>query len=334
MKHNKLSKKKLVAIAVVIAALAVWIVYGCGDDKPAAADLPTETKPTVEDLRTTVSTTGTVEPKNRLEVMPSVAGRIESILVNEGDSVKTGKVLALMSSTERAALIDAARLQGQAALNYWKSTYNEIQIVAPISGTVIVRNAEPGQTVNTSSAIIVISDRLIVKAQVDETDIAKVKVGQEAETVLDSHPELTVPGKVSHIHYESVTVNNVTVYNVEITPNVVPDEFRSGMSATVDIIQNEKKNALTVPIEAVTYEGDAQYVTVKPINPQQQPEKRAVKTGITAEDKIEITEGLAPEDTILVFAQSFNFQATGDNDGKTNPFMPRRSSSRQKATKR
>ena len=59
-----------------------------------------------------ISTTGTVQPQNRLEIKPPIGGRIEKILVKEGDKVKIGQTLVWMSSTERAALLDAARAQG------------------------------------------------------------------------------------------------------------------------------------------------------------------------------------------------------------------------------
>lgn len=63
-------------------------------------------------LEVTILATGTVQPENRLEIKPPVPGRIEEVLVKEGQVVKRGDVLAWMSSTERAALLDAARSQG------------------------------------------------------------------------------------------------------------------------------------------------------------------------------------------------------------------------------
>src|SRR3990167_8328140 len=64
------------------------------------------------DIETVVLTTGGVEPQNRVEVKPPIGGRIEDILVREGASVRRGQIVAWMSSTERAALLDAARLKG------------------------------------------------------------------------------------------------------------------------------------------------------------------------------------------------------------------------------
>ncbi len=186
-------------------------------------------------------------PQNRLEIKPPINGRIDEVKVLEGEKVTIGQTLALMSSTERAALLDAARAQGEESFNYWQQVYNSIPLIAPINGQVIVRAVEPGQTVTSSDTIIVLSDQLIVKAQVDETDIGKVKVDQSATISLDAYPEIKVKGKVNHISYESQVVNNVTIYEVDVIPERIPTVFRSGMSANIDIITTSKENALTIP---------------------------------------------------------------------------------------
>ncbi|RLI00640.1 efflux RND transporter periplasmic adaptor subunit, partial [Candidatus Bathyarchaeota archaeon] len=162
-----------------------------------------EIHPFYGDICVTVSTTGIVEPQNRVEIKPPIAGRIEEILGKEGDKVKKGDVLCLMSSTERAALLDAAHLKGEKELKYWEEVYKSTPLIAPIDGQVIVRAVEPGQTVTVNDTILVLSDRLIVKAQVDETDIGKVKLGQRAVITLDAYPDIKVEARVNHISYES-----------------------------------------------------------------------------------------------------------------------------------
>ena len=164
----------------------------------------------------TVITTGVVEPQNRLEIKPSISGRIEEILVHEGDHVRSGDVLAWMSSTERAALIDAARSQGNKELKYWEEVYKKTPLISPIDGEIIDRPVEPGQTVTTSDAVLVLSDRLVVNAQFDETDVGKVKIGQKAFITLDAYPDIQLDGVVDHIAYESQVINNVTIYDVDI----------------------------------------------------------------------------------------------------------------------
>ena len=317
---KSLSKNKIALFAIlVVLAIVLFVVFrkssGSND-----AQKTTEVIPYLGKLRLAISTTGTIAPKNRLEIMPPVGGRIENVLVKEGDFVRVGQVLILMSSNERAALIDAARVSGSQTLKYWQDAYKPIQIVAQIQGTIIVRSAEPGQTVNNSSVVLVISDRLIVKAQVDETDIGKIVVGQRAETNLDAHPEILVGGTVSHIYYESTTVNNVTVYNVEIIPDQVPPEFRSGMSATVDIVQSEKKDILIAPPEAFLTDDDRTYYVLVKTGAKSAPEKRPVTIGMVTSDMVEITEGISQDDILIVHSSSF--AGPGQAESKKNPLMP------------
>jgi macrolide-specific efflux system membrane fusion protein len=275
-------------------------------------------------IKTFVSTTGTILPQNRLEIKPSISGRVESILVKEGDYVKAGQTLIWMSSTDRAALIDAARAQGGAQLKYWEEVYKPIPLIAPITGSVIVRAMEPGQTATTSTVILVLSDRLIVKANVDETDIGRVKTGQTAEITLDAYPDVIVNGRVTLIKYESTTVNNVTTYEVDILPDKVPAVYKSGMSANINIFDNFKKNVLLLPDEALVRENEKTYVLVDTGKDQKQ-EKRLIKTGLNDEQSVEVVSGLTDKDKVVIIQKKF---VTTDTNKKGSPFMP--SSSRRK----
>ena len=137
-----------------------------------------EVNPATGGIQTIITATATVQPQNRLEIKPPINGRIDKILVEEGEKVKIGQTLAWMSSTERAALLDAARARGPDEMKYWEDVYKPTPLIAPIDGDVIVSKDEPGQTVTSSDVVVVLSDQLIVQAHVDETDIGKIKVGQ------------------------------------------------------------------------------------------------------------------------------------------------------------
>ncbi|EKD26316.1 MAG: hypothetical protein ACD_79C01263G0002 [uncultured bacterium] len=279
-----------------------------------------EISPFYGDIREQVSTTGMVQPQNRLEIRPPVAGRIDEILVKEGDKAKTGQTLAWMSSTDRAALMDTARFGGENSVKYWQEVYKPTPLIAPIDGDVIVREVEPGQTVNTTDTVIVLSDRLIVQAQVDETDIGKVKMGQAAEIGLDAYPDIKVKGKVDHIYYESKVINNVTIYEVDILPDTVPDVFRSGMSANIDIIQQQKEKVLLIPQEAIKQDDKGlNFVLVRTDNTDH-PERISIKTGLSDDNNTEVTEGLSPNSTIMI--KSEENKIGQDSEQKANPFLP------------
>jgi macrolide-specific efflux system membrane fusion protein len=192
-----------------------------------------------------------VKPYNRVEIKAPIPGRIEEVLVREGEEVKQGQVLARMSSVERAALLDAARARGEDAVKRWEEAYKVAPLLAPLDGMIIVRAVEPGQTVTTADPVVVLSDRLIVEALVDETDLSMLKLGQRAEIRLDAYPKEVFEGKVDHITFESKLENNVNVYAIDILPEKVPESFRSGMTANVTFFVKEQNKVLLVPSEAV-----------------------------------------------------------------------------------
>jgi macrolide-specific efflux system membrane fusion protein len=306
----------IISVATLLVSMAFLFFMGRTNKN---GQLTTkEIRPVVGDIRLTVITTGVVEPQNRLEIKPSINGRVEEILVQEGDKVKKGQILARMSSTERAALVDAARSQGNQTREYWEEVYKQTPIISPIDGEVIVRSVEPGQTVTTNDPLLVLSDRLILTGQFDETDIGRVRVGQEAVIALDAYPNAKIKGTVDHIAYESKLINNVTIYDVDIVPREVPDFFRSGMSANIEVIEKKREGVILIPVEAVhTYEGKA-YVTVSR-GPATAMEERIVEIGLSDEKDVEVVSGLTTADTVMVEDQTYSPQKKPSG---SNPFLP------------
>ena len=206
--------------------LVVIILTSCGGQKKTKKfETATVTR---GNLAAYIPSTGSVTPRNRLQIIPPVAGRVEQVLVQEGDRVRKGQILAWISSSDRAALMDAARSKGPDEVKYWDDVYKPAPIIAPIDGFIILRNFEPGQTFTMSDAILVMADRLIVKAQVDETDIGKIAPGEQATIVLDAYPNDKTDAVVESIEYESQIINNVTIYQVYVQPKNVPVYFKSG----------------------------------------------------------------------------------------------------------
>lgn len=250
MKRINLSRPVKFGLIVVGVFLLARIFSSCGPVKDSL-QMVREVKVTRGDLSVSVTATGTVKPYNRVEIKAPIPGRIEEVLVREGEEVKTGQVLARMSSVERAALMDAARAQGDAAVKRWDEAYKVAPLLAPLDGMIIVRSVEPGQTVTTADPVVVLSDRLIVEALVDETDLSMIQLGQKTEIRLDAYPQEVFQGKVDHITFESKLENNVNVYAIDILPEKVPDSFRSGMTANITFIVKEQKQVVLVPSEAI-----------------------------------------------------------------------------------
>lgn len=241
--------------------------------------------------------TGVIQPQNRLEVKSSISGRMEKILVKEGDYVKKNQVIAWMSSEDRAALIDAAYTQGPAMRKKWEQIYPATPIMSPIAGTVILKNFEEGQVFVWSDALFTVSDRLTVKAQVDETDIAKIQKGQVAMITLDAYQDQVIRAYVDKIAYDASTINNVTTYIVDVVPVDAPKFIRSGMTASVRFHLITKENALVVPSFSIKLINGKNVVTVVTDGKKRVQE---VQVGVTDGKKQEILKGLNAGDIILV----------------------------------
>ncbi len=305
--------KKPLILGIVLIVLVISSFIFLKKDKKVVYQ---KIKPTRGSIAIEFRITGTVQPRNRLEIKPQVAGRIENILVFEGQKIKKGEVLAWMSSTERAALLDIARAKGEEELKKWEDAYKPTPIVSPLDGFIIVRNKEPGQVVSLNDVILVMADKLIVEANVDETDLSYVKLGQRVRMFLDAYPENRFTGIVEHIAYESEIINNVTVYKVKILPEKTPQDFRSGMTVTVEVIANQKDNILLLPVEAVLERDSKKFVLVG--GQRRKPETRIVETGINNGSKIEIISGITEEDTVLLPEKKARRERSSSTTGRRN----------------
>jgi len=308
------NKKVLIVIAIVILGIAfvLWMRSGSETEKYQEVNV------TRGNVDAKILCTGVVEPENRLEIKPPIAGRVEKVFVEEGEVVKKGQVLTLMSSTERAALLDAARARGPDELKRWDTYYKAAPILAPIDGTIILRNVEPGQTFTSQDAILVMSDRLTIKAQVDETDIAEIRLNQKADVILDAYPGKTIPAHVDQIAYDATTINNVTTYIVDVLPEETPPDMRSGMTANVSFAVASKEDVLLLPSNAVKNKEDHHFVTVFSQNHTGKTAEKEVQVGITDGKMVEIVSGASEGDVVLVS----KLKSKGNGAKQSSPFSP------------
>lgn len=276
------------------------------------------------DLQVSLLATGIAQPQNRVEIRPPVSGRAEDILVREGQKVRKGQILAWLSSTERAVLLDAARAKGSEDLAHWEDLYKPTPLIAPLDAVVIARKVEPGQTVTAQDAVLILSNRLIVKAQVDETDIAQIKKGQKAHISLDAYSRQMISGMVDHITYEAKTVSNVTIYEVDVLPDRVSDFMRSGMTANVRFYVAVREDALLLPAEAVHQEDGRTTVLLPNPSNNKKPISKEVKTGLTDGRRVEILSGLGDKDTAMVPVVKIPQSSSKSQGSPFSPFAPAR----------
>ncbi|MCY4486470.1 MAG: efflux RND transporter periplasmic adaptor subunit [Deltaproteobacteria bacterium] len=150
--------------------------------------------------------------------------------------------------------------QAEAELEMARVRLNRSVVVAPISGVVIQKTVEAGQTVAASLSsppLVKIAEleEMKVSAFVDEADIGRVKVGQEVEFSVDSYPRRTFEGKVVRIFPSPLIKDNVVTYDTEIR---VPNKdlaLKPGMTANVTIILARRQDVLIVPGAALRISG-------------------------------------------------------------------------------
>jgi len=284
----------IISVSSVLVLLAIVGYFFYFKTKPVPYK---EVQVKKDSITLKILATGSIQPENRLQIKSPLAGRVETVNVVEGKKVRKGDILAWVSSTERAVLIDSARAQGPDEVKKWEEIYKPTPIIAPLSGTIILRGIEPGQTFTTSDAILVMADRLTVRAQVDETDLAQIRLQQKALVVLDAYPDKILDAKVNQIAYEARTVNNVTTYTIDVLPLEKADFIRSGMTVNVTFIGETKEGILVIPNEFIKYEAGKPYVQVKV---DAKPETRHITLGITDGKSTEVLAGLEEKETVML----------------------------------
>jgi macrolide-specific efflux system membrane fusion protein len=302
-------KKKWPLLLVALLVIGSGLYYYVSAKKKAKqSDRGSQTvQAHVGSIEDTVEATGEVMPLNRVEIKPPIGGRIEKLLVDEGDHVSSGQILGWMSSTDRAAILDAARAQGPDELKHWEDTYKPTPIIAPLAGTIILRNVVVGQTVDATVVIYAMSDKLIVKADVDETDIGRVHTRMPAVITLDSYPNAPIEGTVFQILYEGVNTSNVITYGVKIEPKTVPPFFRSQMTANISLIANKKDNVVLLPEAALQPAPSGERQVMVP-GPDGKPVARTVQVGLETGDQAEITSGISDGEQVLILRKRYQPQ--------------------------
>ena len=153
------------------------------------------------------------------------------------------------------AKLEAARAQikqAEAELELAQVNLDHTKISAPVTGIVISRNVDVGQTVAASlqaPTLFTIAQDLTemqVDTNVSEADIGRVAIGQEATFTVDAFPNLTFRGKVTDIRNAPVTVQNVVTYDVVIQVKNQELKLRPGMTANASILVAQRENVLKI----------------------------------------------------------------------------------------
>jgi HlyD family secretion protein len=157
-------------------------------------------------------------------------------------------------------------LAAQAKVDAAQATVDSMSVIAPFDGEVLYVESQPGDVVDagTSAANVADLDHLYVETQVDESDIANVKVGQQAEVTLDALTGVTLTGKVAAMNPVGEVVSGLVKYAVRIDLDRVTDQsfIPLGTTANVVIRVKDATASLAVPITTVQNDSKGEYVLV------------------------------------------------------------------------
>lgn len=174
--------------------------------------------------------------------------------------------------------------------------FQDAYIYSPLSGIVTKADPNPGQNVSPSDLIAQIVDEseYVFEAEVDESDLGRIKLGQSAEVTLNSYPDQKFNASVSKITPAIETTDSgATVVIVKLSLGKPEINFVSGINGQADIVTDQASNVLVIPIDALM-EGNEVYV-----KRGEEYQKVKVETGIQSDIDTEIKSGLTTGDQVV-----------------------------------
>jgi len=263
------------------------------------------------DLTVTVSGSGYISVTNEKQLAFGSGGKIDKLFVEEGDEVKKGEILATLdTSALELSLIQAQLARDEAEYNLKQlkdvlhSSQDRIKLAeaalkaAERAVAEVQKQLDEAATMAAQAIIHLIDlSSLELSAEVDEIDIPDVEPGQKAIIEVDALPDDLIDGEVVSISELPDIQTGLVVYPVKIKFDVPAGlAVRAGMSATADIIIQERKDVLLVPSRVVRQ--DEQGNTVVNVVIGKEIEERAVVTGISNGLQTEIISGLNEGETV------------------------------------
>ena len=274
---------------------------------------------------------GSVEPWTRLELISKIAGSIEEVLVQEGDSVEEGDIIAKIESDDyRIALdrataayklakadferdksvyakgaiptaeLDARETNMQTAkadLDNATLLYNRCTIKAPISGVIRSLDAKVGLYLGIGDPIgrILQIDKVKAVIGIPESDITAVRNLPTVDLTIQALDDLQIIGKNYFVSSSPETA--ARLYRIELEIDNPDHHILPGMFVRANIIKQSREDALSIPFYSIISRNDEQYVFIELDGVVR---KQHVQTGIMEQWMVEITDGLQSGDRIVV----------------------------------
>jgi membrane fusion protein (multidrug efflux system) len=287
---------------------------------------------TREEISDRVDAIGTLRANESIEVTSTVSERILSLGFDDGDSVASGHILAVLDSDEEQANLKAAEaalaereanyertkqlasrsfaskanldeglanlLQARAAVEQVKARLAEREIKAPFAGVVGLRTISVGALVEPGDVITTLDDISIVKLDfsVPSAYLATLSPGLEIRARSTAFPDEVFEGVVRSV---STQIDPVTrsITARAVIPNA-DQRLRPGLLMTVTLFKNPRE-AVVAPEEALVPTGRQNFVYVVKDDGGLKAEKREVSIGARLEGKVEVLAGLEPGEVIV-----------------------------------
>lgn len=281
-----------------VSGIVRRLYVGVGD-RVAEGDLLAELDPTGLEARMRQTRAVRRTARAELELARQDARRARELFAEE--ILAASELDRALASAEVAG---AALEEAEANLAAARDELDASRLTAPIPGIVASVSTQEGETVAASFAAptfvtIVDLDRLEVQAYVDETDIGRVEVGQQATFTVDTYPDTEFEGRVTAIQPAAEVRDSVVNYVARITiDDEQGRELRPEMTTTVEIRLASRQDVLVVPSEAVRRERGRRFVLVK--GPGGDPVRRWVGTGWKDATHTQIMGGLEDDAEVLV----------------------------------
>ncbi|MCI5208693.1 MAG: efflux RND transporter periplasmic adaptor subunit [Candidatus Electrothrix sp. ATG2] len=284
-------------------------------------------------LRDKISLPGLIEPWAKLSLMAKIGGSIEKIVVQEGDHVQQGQLIARIENKDYRIALDSAKaayalakadysrkktlrrkgISTQANLDEQRSTLSQAKaavenaelalsrcrITAPISGVISRLDAEVGMVVNQMMpapiAEILQIDRLKAVVAVPEADVSAVRQLKEVGVQIRS---LNNSRFQTQVHFLAPSPETLAhAYRLELALNNPKEHILPGMFLQADIVKQTEEQAVAVPLYTLISRNNEQYVYVAENGIAR---KRAVETGFTEGWQILIRSGLRFGEQVII----------------------------------
>jgi len=285
-----------------------------------------------------VTVSGTVSPIRTVAVNSQVSGALLSVLVQEGDTVREGRVLARVDDRELQAQLrsaeaayevaasalersqqlrdrqvitqpeyerdrtayEAARAQRDQLLT--RAEFAEIR--APVAGVVTEKLVEQGDVVGSQSRLFALADisTMVVRVQVSELDVVELSPGQEVEVRLDARPGEVLGARILRVFPSADPATRLVPVEVALEERAARALARPGFLARVTFPMNPRDGAVLVPQSAVVARTGGQGVFI--VLEDGTVSLRNVTVGTTYSGQVEIVSGLSPGERIVVTGAS------------------------------